>query len=147
MKSGRCLGHPPQHHSTLHTLAKYNPTLAALLISLCDSPSMTNVIRPNFGRATDEVSETVDNFTPLQVYGKAVGHFVALIRAESDEAGATLQLIVGQETGVAAETVAVLPDTAVGELEAEAMAHAILRTLAIVRESFVGCPGSPALAP
>jgi hypothetical protein len=106
---------------------------------------MTNVIRPNFGRATDEASETVDNFTPLQVYGKTVGHFVALIRAQNEEAGETLQLIVGQETGEAAETVAILPDTAAGEAEAEAMAHAILRTLAIVRESFVGCPGSPAL--
>ena len=145
MRSRRCLSCPPQHHSTLHTPAKYNPTLAALLIPLCDSPPMTNVIRPNFGRATDEYSETVDDFTPLQIYGKTVGHFVALIRAESDEAGETLQLIVGQETGEAAETVAILPDTAAGEAEAEAMAHAILRTLAIVRESFVGCPGSPAL--
>ena len=108
---------------------------------------MTNVIRPNFGRTTDEASETVDNFTPLQVYGKAVGHFVALIRAQSDEVGETLQLIVGQETGEAAETVAILPDTAEGEVEAEAMAHAILRTLAIVRESFVGSPGPLAPAP
>ena len=147
IKSGRCLGHPPQHHSTLHTLTKYNLTLAAQLSPLCDSPPMTNVIRPCFSRATDEASEIVDNFTPLQIYGKAVGHFVALIRAESGEAEETLQLIVGQETGVAAETVAILPDTVVGEVEAEAMAHAILRTLAIVRESFVGCAGSSPLDP
>jgi hypothetical protein len=102
---------------------------------------MTNVIRPNFGQVADESPETVDDFTPLQVYGTAVGHFVALIRAEGDEAGKTLQLIVGQEHGEAAETVAILPDTAEGEVDAEAMAHAILRTLSIVKEAFVGSAG------
>ena len=58
----------------------------------------------------------------MHVYGSAVGHFVALIRADSHEAGKTLQLIVGQERGEADETVAILPDTAGGEVEAEAMA-------------------------
>lgn len=99
---------------------------------------MTNVIRFPFGCAVAEASETVDDFTPLQVYGTAVGHFVALIRAKSEEAVQTLQLIVGQERGEVAEAVAILPDTAEGEVDAEAMAHAILRTLAIVREAFVG---------
>lgn len=99
---------------------------------------MTNVIRLPLGRADAGSPETVDDFTPLHVYGSAVGHFVALIRADSHEAGKTLQLIVGQERGEAAETVAILPDTAGGEVEAEAMAHAILRTLEILREAFVG---------
>lgn len=106
---------------------------------------MTNVIRLPLGRAVADAPETIDDFTPLQVYGAAVAHFVALIRAEGREAGKTLQLIVGQERGEAAETVAILPDTNVGEAEAEAMAHAILRTLEIVKESFVGGSGSPVL--
>ncbi len=106
---------------------------------------MTNVIRLPLGRAVADAPETIDDFTPLQVYGAAVGHFVALIRAEGREAGKTLQPIVGQERGEAAETVAILLDTNVGEAEAEAMAHAILRTLEIVKESFVGGSGSAVL--
>ena len=102
---------------------------------------MTNVIRPNFDRATDDASETVDDFMPLQIYGTDLGHFVALIRAQGEEARYTLQLIVGQDRCEAAETVAILPDTAEGEVSAEAMAHAILRTLAIVKEAFVGSAG------
>jgi hypothetical protein len=105
---------------------------------------MTNVIRPTFGRAATEAPETVDDFTPLQVYGTAVGHFVALIRAEDDEAGQTLQLIVGQADGGAAEAVAILPDTAEGEADAEITAYAILRTLEIVKEAFVDGAGSSA---
>lgn len=99
---------------------------------------MTNIIRPTFGRGSDVAAETVDDFTPLQVYGTAVGHFVALIRAEDEAAGTTLQLIVGQADGAAAEAVAILPDTAVGEADAEVTAHAILRTLTIIQEAFVG---------
>jgi hypothetical protein len=133
-----------RHHGTLHEPEKHNRTLAARSAPVCDSPSMTNVIRPTFGRAATEAPETVDDFTPLQVYGTAVGHFVALIRAEDDEAGQTLQLIVGQADGGAAEAVAILPDTAEGEADAEITAYAILRTLEIVKEAFVDGAGSSA---
>jgi hypothetical protein len=126
----------------LYAATNRNPTLAALIVPVCDIPPMTNVIRPTFGRPATEAPETVDDFTPLRVYGTAVGHFVALIRADHEDAGHTLQLIVGQADGGAAEAVAILPDTAEGEADAEVAAHAILRTLEIVREAFVGEAGS-----
>jgi hypothetical protein len=129
----------------LYVPEKHNLTLAARPAPVCDSPSMTNVIRPTFGRAATEVPETVDHFTPLHVYGTAVGHFVALIRAEDDAAGKTLQLIVGQEGSEAAETVVILPDTAEGEEDAGVTAYAILRTLEIVKEAFVGDADLPRL--
>ena len=99
---------------------------------------MTNVIRPTFGRRTDAEPETVERFSPLRVYGAAVGHFVALIRAETGEEGMTLQVIVGREGGVGAEAVAIHPDNAKGEADAEATGFAILRALEIVKEAMVG---------
>jgi len=101
---------------------------------------MDNVIRPTFGRpAKTEPNtaehETVSEFSPLQVYGTTVGHFVALIRAEFGAEGPTLQLIVGQDGGEGAESVAVFPDNAEGEADAETTAFAILRTLEIVKEA------------
>lgn len=100
---------------------------------------MDNVIRPTFRRSEAKAPpETVEAFSPLQIYGAAVGHFVALIRAEDEKAGMTLQVIVGREGGETAESVAILPDTAEGEVDADAMAHAILRTLAIVKEAMAG---------
>ncbi|MCJ2023130.1 hypothetical protein [Methylobacterium sp. J-067] len=103
---------------------------------------MDNVIRPTFRRTEAEAPpETVDAFSPLQVYGTAVGHFVALIRAKDEKVGMTLQLIVGREGGDNAESVAIFPDTAEGEADAETTGFAILRTLEIVREAFVGDAG------
>ena len=100
---------------------------------------MDNVIRPTFRRAEAEAPpETVDAFSPLQVYGTVVGHFVALIRAEDEKVGMTLQLIVGRENGENAESVAIFPDTAEGEADAETTAFAILRTLEIVKEAMIG---------
>lgn len=106
---------------------------------------MTNVIRPTFGRPVSDGSQTahpdtVSEFSPLQVYGKGVGHFVALIRAETGAEGATLQLIVGQDGGDGAESVAIFPDDAEGEADAEVTAFAILRTLEIVKEAMIGTP-------
>lgn len=99
---------------------------------------MTNVIRPTFGCRVDADPETVESFSPLQVYGIAVGHFVALIRAETGGEGVTLQIIVGREGSEGAEAVAIFPDTAEGEAKAEATGFAILRTLEIVKEAMVG---------
>lgn len=100
---------------------------------------MDNVIRPIFRRVEAEApTETVDAFSPLQVYGAAVGHFVALIRAEDEKVGMTLQLIVGREGGENAESVAIFPDTVEGEADAETTAFAILRTLEIVKEAMIG---------
>lgn len=99
---------------------------------------MTNVIRPTFGRRTEAEPETVESFSPLQVYGTTVGHFVALIRAETGDEGVTLQVIVGRDGGDGAESVAIFPDNAEGEANAEATAFAILRALDIVKEALVG---------
>jgi hypothetical protein len=57
---------------------------------------MSNVIRPTFGRPADASHETVQSFSPLRVYGTAVGHFVALIRAETGAEGQPLQIIIGR---------------------------------------------------
>lgn len=104
---------------------------------------MDNVIRPTFGRppkAEPETAEpeTVSEFSPLQVYGTGVGHFVAMIRAETGAEGPTLQLIVGRDGGEGAESVAIFPDNPEGEADAEATAFAILRTLEIVKDAIVG---------
>ncbi|MGC5779844.1 hypothetical protein [Methylobacterium sp. NFXW15] len=100
---------------------------------------MTNVIRPTFRRAEAEAPpETVEAFSPLQVYGAAVGHFVALIRAEDEKVGMTLQVIIGREGGGNAEAVALFPDNAEGETDAEATAFAVIRALEIVKEAMVG---------
>jgi hypothetical protein len=106
---------------------------------------MTNVIRPTFGRPTSDEPQTAQpdtfrEFSPLQVYGTIVGHFVALIRAETGDEGPTLQVIVGQEGGDGAESVAIFPDDAEGEADAEVTAFAILRTLEIVKEAMIGTP-------
>ncbi|MCJ2026919.1 hypothetical protein [Methylobacterium sp. J-067] len=99
---------------------------------------MDNVIRPTFRRLEAEAPpETVDAFSPLRVYGTAVGHFVALIRAEDEKVGMTLQLIVGGEGGENAESVAIFPDSAEGEADAESTGFAILRSLTIVKEAMV----------
>jgi hypothetical protein len=102
---------------------------------------MDNVIRPTFRRAVAEAEaapETVEAFSPLNVYGAAVGHFLALIRAENEKAGMTLQVIVGREGGDNAEAVAIFPDTAEGEADAEMAAFAILRALEIVKAAMLG---------
>jgi len=99
---------------------------------------MSNVIRPTFGRPADASHETVESSSPLRVYGTAVGHFVALIRAETGAEGQTLQIIIGREGGEGAEAVAIFPDNAEGEADAEAAAFAILRALEIVKEAMVG---------
>ncbi|MDQ0446983.1 hypothetical protein [Methylobacterium aerolatum] len=127
-----------RHHGTLNAQAKYHCTLAAGFAEVCDNLPMTNVIRPNFGRPADAPPDTIAEFSPLQVYGTAVGHFVALIRAESGDEGLTLQIIVGQEGGEGAESVAIFPDNAEGEADAEATAFSILRSLEIVKEAMVG---------
>ena len=104
---------------------------------------MDNVIRPTFGRrvstdSKDATPEIVEAFTPLRIYGTAVGHFVALIRAERGAEGLTLQVIVGRDGGHGAETVAIFPDDKDSEADAEATAFAIIRSLEIVKEAMVG---------
>jgi hypothetical protein len=53
---------------------------------------MDNVIRPTFGKPANAepdavVPKAIEEFTPLRVYGTAVGHFVALIRAATGAGG------------------------------------------------------------
>lgn len=96
------------------------------------------MIRPTFRRIEAEVPpETVEAFSPLQIYGAAVGHFVALIRAEDEKVGMTLQVIGGRKEGENAESVAIFPDSAEGEANAETTAFAVIRALEIVKEAMV----------
>ncbi len=104
---------------------------------------MDNVARPTFGRPSNAKAEpgapeTVEEFTPLRIHGTAVGHFVALIRAERGDAGLTLQVIVGREDADGAESVAIFSDDEDGKADAEATAFAILRSLEVLKGAMVG---------
>ena len=99
---------------------------------------MTNVIRPTFGRPAEASPDSVQGVSPLQVYGIAAGHVVALFRAETGGEGETLQIIVGREGDGDVESVAIFPDTPEGEADAEVTAFAILRALEIVNASMAG---------
>ena len=96
---------------------------------------MDNVIRPTFGRPTAAPDAAAEAYHPLRVYGTAAGYLVALIRADAGPEGQALRIVVGPEAADAVETVAVLPDDAAGETDAERIGLAILRTLEIVDEA------------
>ena len=95
---------------------------------------MTNVIRPTFGRPPqpDPVPVEGTRHVPVRVYGEAAGHVVALVEDPATPAGAVLKVVVGPLDGEAAEAVAVLPRTDAGEIDAERIGMAVLRTLALL---------------
>ncbi len=103
---------------------------------------MDNVIRPTFGAlptlSLRPIGLRLQRVQPLRVYGTLVGHFVALIRAETGAEGPTLQVIVGPGRRRGRRVRCNLPDDAESEADAEVVAFAILRTLEIVKEAMVG---------
>ncbi|MCJ2006100.1 hypothetical protein [Methylobacterium sp. J-092] len=95
---------------------------------------MSNVIRPTFGRQPQPVDAESDEaaYQPLRVYGEAAGHVVALVEDPDAPAGAVLKVVVGPLSGNIVEAVAVLPRTEAGEIDAELVGMAVLRTLALM---------------
>ncbi|TXM68533.1 hypothetical protein FV226_20005 [Methylobacterium sp. WL12] len=92
---------------------------------------MTNVIRPTFGRPPqpDAAPPEETALEPLRIYGKAAGHVVALVADPGSPAGEVLKVVVGPLVGDRVEAVAVLPRTEAGEIDAERVGMAVLRTL------------------
>lgn len=102
---------------------------------------MSNVIRPTFGapstaRTAAEPSSTVsaDAGRQPRLYGQAAGYRVGLLRDEEGPEGRTHRVVVGALETNEIEAVAVVPATRDGEVDAERIAMAILRTLEIVEE-------------
>ena len=95
---------------------------------------MTNVIRPTFGRPPPSEDAVPDGTAhePLRIYGEAAGHLVALVEDPGAPAGAVLKVVVGPLSGNHVEAVAVLPRTDAGEIDAELVGMAVLRTLALL---------------
>ena len=97
---------------------------------------MTNVIRPTFGRPPQPEAGAADEtaLEPLRIYGEAAGHVVALVADPGSPAGAVLKVVVGPLVGDRVEAVAVLPRTEAGEIDAERIGMAVLRTLEMLEE-------------
>ncbi|TXM93103.1 hypothetical protein FV222_22660 [Methylobacterium sp. WL103] len=95
---------------------------------------MTNVIRPTFGRPPQPDAEVPEEIAlePLRIYGEAAGHVVALVADPGSQAGEVLKVVVGPLVGDRLEAVAVLPRTEAGEIDAERVGMAVLRTLELL---------------
>lgn len=95
---------------------------------------MDNVIRPTFGspRRTPEQSEPRIQVTTERVYGEANGYRVCLVRDDAAEEGEIFKVVVGMVPGMEVSTVAILPATDGGAVDAELVALAILRTLGLL---------------
>ncbi|WP_027173956.1 hypothetical protein [Methylobacterium sp. 10] len=97
---------------------------------------MSNIIRPTFGqprkpaRADDDRIEV----TTERVYGEAGDHRVCLVRDDEAPEGDVYKVVVGRLAGQEVSTVAILPATPEGEIDAEMVALAILRTLSLIEE-------------
>ena len=97
---------------------------------------MSNIIRPTFGqpRRPEPVSDDDRvEVTTQRVYGEAGDHRVCLVRDDAP-GGEVYKVVVGRLSGQEVSTVAILPATAEGEVDAEMVALAILRTLSLIDE-------------
>ena len=95
---------------------------------------MDNVIRPTFGsqRRTQDPDEPRVQVTTERVYGEANGYRVCLVRDEEAAEGEVFKVVVGIVPGMEVSTVAILPATDGGAVDAELCALAILRTLSLI---------------
>lgn len=102
---------------------------------------MDNVIRPTFGspRRAPEPSDPRVQVTTERVYGEANGYRVCLVRDDEAQEGEILKVVVGLVSGMEVSTVAILPATDSGAVDAELIALAILRTLGLI-EGVVEAP-------
>lgn len=95
---------------------------------------MDNIIRPVFGGAPrPEVPRRPDTVVMTQrVYGEAGGCRVCLVRDERAPEGDVYKVAVGLLEEDEVSTVALLLATPEGEVDAEVVALAILRTLEMI---------------
>jgi hypothetical protein len=95
---------------------------------------MDNVIRPTFGspRRAPEPSDPRVQVTTERVYGEANGYRVCLVRDDEAQEGEIFKVVVGLVSGMEVSTVAILPATDSGAVDAELIALAILRTLGLI---------------
>lgn len=70
--------------------------------------------------------------TTERVYGEANGYRVCLVRDDETAEGEVFKLVVGIVPGMEVSTVAILPATDSGAVDAELCALAILRTLSMI---------------
>lgn len=95
---------------------------------------MTNIIRPTFGqprRPEPEPENRVEVLTQ-RVYGEAGGCRVCLVHDEAAPEGDVYKVVAGLLLDDEVSTVAILPATPEGEVDAEIVALAILRTLGML---------------
>lgn len=95
---------------------------------------MDNIIRPTFGkpRTEDSPDERRVQVVTQRVYGEAGGCRVCLVHEEDAPEGDVFKVVVGFLTDDEVSTVAILPATPEGDTDAEIVALAILRTLAMI---------------
>ncbi|TFZ56364.1 hypothetical protein E4V01_18715 [Methylorubrum sp. Q1] len=94
---------------------------------------MTNIIRPNFG-GRDREAEPAMAAEALHIYGTAAGYLVALLEDAGGPEGRCLKVVTGSVGGNVFETVAVMPATDEGRIDADMAAMAVLRALEIVEQ-------------
>ncbi|KAB1070551.1 hypothetical protein [Methylobacterium planeticum] len=100
---------------------------------------MSNVIRPDFGgkrrnepAADDAQMVDAQVVEALALYGEEAGYRVGLVQDDTGPEGLVFRVFVGACALDDVETVAVLPPTPEGRVEADAIGLAILRTLEII---------------
>jgi len=104
---------------------------------------MDNIIRPVFGqpRRPEPQPETRVEVLTQRVYGEAGGCRVCLVHDEAAAEGNVYKVVAGLVVDDEVSTVAILPATPEGEVDAEIVALAILRTLGML-EARTGGPAS-----
>jgi hypothetical protein len=104
---------------------------------------MDNIIRPTFGqpRRPEQQPETRVEVLTQRVYGEAGGCRVCLVHDEAAAEGDVYKVVAGLVVDDEVSTVAILPATPEGEVDAEIVALAILRTLGML-EARTGGPAS-----
>ncbi|MDO9429504.1 MAG: hypothetical protein Q7T93_22100 [Methylobacterium sp.] len=105
---------------------------------------MDNIIRPTFGqpRRAEPDDESRVQVLTQRVYGEAGGCRVCLVHDEATPEGDVFKVVAGLLTDDEVSTVAILPATPEGEVDAEIVALAILRTLGMIEAR----TGGPAIA-
>ena len=105
---------------------------------------MDNIIRPTFGapRRTAQTDDQRVQVLTQRVYGEANGCRVCLVHDADAPEGDVYKVVAGLLIDDEVSTVAILPATPEGEVDAEIVALAILRTLGMIEAR----TGGPAIA-
>ena len=95
---------------------------------------MSNVISHDFGRSRreDAGKDERQEVKALCIYGEEAGYRVGLVEDAGGPEGSVLKVFVGEIDSHEVEAVAVVPSTAAGRMDADAIGIAICRTLEII---------------